>query len=193
MSKETLLKTPTHDETIVIRPYDDISLVAEYRSIATGQTTWAQRIPFADVMSAVDFETKLDIESDLHRKMFAVLDEHPHVMETKRLRAYLDFFFNPGEIIYQEAVVLPDERDLEDGWEGTETAVFCAEGKPEVVIEENGFLMHTKIPHERDEEGGMWVEIHSVESGVRQDDHDKFKRMLGQAIRVTVEILDKPS
>lgn len=141
-----------------------------------------------------EFEKRLDIESELHRKLFEVLDAHPHVMEQRRLRDYLDFFFNPGEVIYQETVVLPDEKDAEEGWENSDTMVFCAADKPEVVIEENGFLMHVKVPDEREETGGMWVQVHSVEgSGPIKNDHDKFKRMLGRPIRVTVEILDKES
>ena len=140
-----------------------------------------------------DFEKQLEIESELHRKLFEVLDAHPHVMETHKLRAYLDFFFNPGEVIYQETVVLPGENDFEDGWEGENTAVLCGVNKPEVIIEERGFLMHVKVPHERDDTGGMWVEVHSVESSNKLDNHDKFKRMLGRLIRVTVEILDRPS
>lgn len=143
-------------------------------------------------MANDEFEKRLEIESELHRKLFEVLDAHPHVIERQRLRGYLDFFFNPGEVIYQEQAILPGEKDIEDGWEGKATAVLCATGKPEVVIEENGFLMQTKIPNEREETGGMWVEIHSVEgSGPLMDSHDKFKRMLGRPIRVTVEILDK--
>lgn len=145
-------------------------------------------------MTDSEFEERLKIESELHRKLFEVLDAHPHVMEQRKLRDYLDFFFNPGEVIYQETVVLPDENDIEDGWEGSDTAVLCSDNKPEIVIEENGFLMSTKIPNERYETGGMWVEVHSVEgSGPLMDSHDKFKRMLGRSIRVTVEILDKPS
>lgn len=141
-----------------------------------------------------EFEKRLEIESELHRKLFEVLDDHPHVMETRRLRDYLDFFFNPGEVIYQETVVLPDENDIEEGWEGSDMAVLCAVDKPEVVIKENGFLMHTKVPpNKHDETGGMWVEVYSVESSNIFDNHDKFKRMLGRPIRVTVEILDKPS
>jgi hypothetical protein len=109
-----------------------------------------------------EFEKRLEIESELHRKLFEVLDAHPHVIERQRLRGYLDFFFNPGEVIYQEQAILPGEKDIEDGWEGNDTAVLCATGKPEVVIEENGFLMKTKILDEREETGGMWIEIHSV-------------------------------
>jgi hypothetical protein len=145
-------------------------------------------------MDNSDFEKRLEIESELHRKMFAVLDAHPHVMERQKLRGYLDFFFNPGEVIYQEQAILANEKDIEDGWEGSDTEVLCAIDTLEVVIEENGFHMKTQIPNEREETGGMWVEIHSVEgSGPLMDNHDKFKRMLGNPIRVTVEILDKLS
>ncbi|MET0528972.1 MAG: hypothetical protein ABW003_11640 [Microvirga sp.] len=136
-------------------------------------------------MDTNDFEARLEIESELHRKLFEVLDAHPHVMEQRKLRDYLDFFFNPGEVIYQETVVLADATDI--------GADFVEEGRTEVVVEENGFLLHAKVPHEREDTGGMWVEVHSVESSVGFDNHDKFKRMLGHPIRVTVEILDKPN
>lgn len=126
------------------------------------------------------FEERLS----LHQKMLDILKDDPS-LQARNLREYMEYFLNPGEVIYQEVVVLVDEAKVGED--------FVEEGRTEVVVEENGFLMHVKVPHEREDTGGMWAEVHSVESAISFDNHDKFKRMLGRPIRVTVEILDKPS
>jgi hypothetical protein len=130
-------------------------------------------------------DEQLEIEMELHRKLFKVLDAHPHVVETRKLHDYLDFFFNPGEVIFQDTVHVADEKDL-----GSD---ILDEDRAEVILSENGYLMHVKVPHEQEEDGGMWVEVHSVESSTKHDNHDKFKRMLGRPVRVTVDILERRS
>lgn len=123
-----------------------------------------------------EFEERLSLQ----QKMFDVLASETS-LQARNLREYMEYFLNPGEVIYQEVGVVSDDPG----------ATFIEPNTMEVVVEENGFLLHVKVPNDREEGGGMWVEVHSVESGDRFDNHDKFKRMLGRPIRVTVEILDK--
>lgn len=114
----------------------------------------------------------------IHQQFLNVLDANPG-FESRNLRDYLTLFLSPGEIIWQEITIV-----------GTEVDPECIdEDESEVTSEENGFLMKTQVPRDEHEDGGMWVELHSVASSTRVDNHDKFKRMMGKRIRVTVEIL----